>query len=102
MADMGRKAMEQIRTAVRELLEAKVPEEKAEQLARLLSEGHWTHDYPLTLEELRTWGLPVSDAIPVSILRLMDLYPQPLQRRNVTYRPERHGPGEAPRPQGGI
>ena len=39
-------------------------EEEASRLATLLSEGRWTHDYPIRLEEARKLGLPVSDAVP--------------------------------------
>src|SRR5204863_2126051 len=45
MADQAEKAMSQVRESVRELLADKRPE-KAEELARLLSEGTWTHDHP--------------------------------------------------------
>jgi hypothetical protein len=31
----------------------------AEQLARLLSEGTWTHDHPITFETAKGFGLPV-------------------------------------------
>lgn len=79
MAEQGRKAMDQIRTTVRELLAEKLPEDKADALARLLSEGHWTHDYPLAFKELKEWGLPVSDAFPELFYKLMNLFPQPLR-----------------------
>jgi ClpP class serine protease len=91
LADQGRKAIAQIRRAVRELLAEKVPIGRADELARLLSEGHWTHDYPLTIGDLQEWGLPASTAMPRSILELMALYPQPLRRPSVTYRPEHDG-----------
>jgi hypothetical protein len=35
------------------LLADKRPREKAEELARLLSEGTWTHDHPITYETPR-------------------------------------------------
>ncbi|RLA97126.1 MAG: hypothetical protein DRG32_04130, partial [Deltaproteobacteria bacterium] len=48
LADVAKKAIFQLRESVKELLEGRYPQEKAEELARLLSEGTWTHDYPIT------------------------------------------------------
>ncbi len=58
MADQAEKAIAQVRESVRELLADKCPAEKAEELARLLSEGTWTHDHPLTYENAKGFGLP--------------------------------------------
>ncbi len=79
LADVGRKAIDQVRQSVEELLEDKMEPEKAREVARLLSTGTWTHDYPITFEHARELGLPVSDAIPEEVLELMSLYPQPVQ-----------------------
>src|SRR5882724_9080326 len=48
LADQAEKALSQVRESVRELLASKLPPEKAEALAKLLSEGTWTHDHPIT------------------------------------------------------
>jgi ClpP class serine protease len=54
----------------------------------ILSEGRWTHDYPITVEEARRIGLPISTDMPRLVYALMDLYPQPAQRRpSVDYVP---------------
>lgn len=81
LGDVARKAIDQVHATVRELLEGRVPDEEAERLAALLSEGRWTHDYPIRLEEARQLGLPVSDAVPEPIYELMNLYPRRSQRR---------------------
>lgn len=89
LADQARKAMNQIREGVFELLRDKCPEGKAEELARLLSEGTWTHDHPITFEAAQQYCLPVSSAMPEEILELMNLYPQPVRRQpTVEYLPE--------------
>src|SRR5437588_9445443 len=44
MADQAEKAIAQVRESVRELLADKIPQEKLEELTRLLSQGTWTHD----------------------------------------------------------
>jgi len=94
LADQAEKAMAQIRDSVRTLLIGKCPQDKADELARRLSEGHWTHDHPITFEVAKSFGLPVRSDIPAEILGLMALYPQPVRRQpTVEYRPERRRAG---------
>jgi ClpP class serine protease len=81
LGDVARKAVDQVRATVRELLDGRLPEEEAGRLAATLSEGRWTHDYPIRLEEARLLGLPVSDAVPDLVYELMTLYPRRSQRR---------------------
>jgi ClpP class serine protease len=98
LADQADKAIFQVRESVRELLNGKVPSEKADGLARLLSEGTWTHDHPITFDAAKTFGLPVRSDMPAEFLDLLSLYPQPVRhQRTVEYRPEpRHlDPGRA-------
>ena len=88
-ADQAEKAIVQLRESVRELLADKVSPEKAEELARLLSEGTWTHDHPITSERAKSFGLPVRTDIPADVLNLMRLYPHPVRRQPaVEYLPE--------------
>src|SRR5256886_4081843 len=89
LADQAEKAMAQVRQSVQELLATKSPDGKAEELARLLSEGTWTHDYPITYETAQSFGLPVRCDMPAEFLDLMNLYPQPVRRQpTVEYLPE--------------
>jgi len=81
LGDVARKAVDQVRATVRELLDGRVPDEEADRLAALLSEGNWTHDYPIRLEEARQLGLPVSAEVPEPVYELMNLYPRRSQRR---------------------
>jgi ClpP class serine protease len=81
LGDVARKAIDQVRATVRELLDGRLPDEEADRLAALLSEGRWTHDYPIRLEEAKLLGLPVSDAVPELVYELMTLYPRRSQRR---------------------
>jgi ClpP class serine protease len=76
MADQAEKAIAEVRNSLRELLIKRFSPQKADELARLLSEGTWTHDYPITFEAARALGLPVSSEMPVEILELMSLFPQ--------------------------
>ncbi|HCR38949.1 MAG TPA: hypothetical protein DIV80_05750, partial [Synergistaceae bacterium] len=50
MADISRKAIEQTCKFVVSLLVDNVPREEAERLAGILTEGRWTHDYPISSE----------------------------------------------------
>src|SRR6266446_4285565 len=89
LADQAEKAMAQVRKSVQELLATKTPDGKAEELARLLSEGTWTHDHPITYETAQSFGLPVRCDMPAEFLDLMNLYPQPVRRQpTVEYLPE--------------
>ena len=90
LADQAEKATLQVRESVRELLAGKIPTGKDTELARLLSEGTWTHDHPITYETAKSFGLPVRSDIPNEFLDLMGLYPQPVRHQpTVEYLPER-------------
>jgi ClpP class serine protease len=89
LADQAEKAVGQVRESVRELLAAKLSAEQADKLAKLLSEGTWTHDHPITYETAKSFGLPVRSDIPSEFLDLMALYPQPVRHQpSVEYLPE--------------
>ena len=100
LADQGEKAISQVRDSVRELLADKFKENgKADQLARLLSEGTWTHDHPITFDAAKNFGLPVRSDIAPDFLGLMSLYPQPVKRQPaVEYLPMPRRADPGPRP----
>jgi ClpP class serine protease len=88
LADISRKAILQTRAQVKSLLKEKYSAEKSEELAQSLTEGRWTHDYPITYEEAKNLGLHVSKEIPQEVYELMSLYPQPVRRQpSVEYTP---------------
>jgi ClpP class serine protease len=88
LADISRKAMKQVRRCVETILAEKMTAPEAAKLARILTSGKWTHDYPITLEEARSINLPVSTGIPDEIFHFMTLFPQPAARRpSVQYVP---------------
>jgi ClpP class serine protease len=100
LADQAEKAIAQMRQEVGELLADKHPDGKAEDIAKLLTSGTWTHDYPITCERARELGLPVNSDMPENMLRLMQLYPQPMRRQPsveyvpLPYRSSRRGTSE--------
>lgn len=81
LADVAEKAMRQVRQVVESILSPKLAPETAAHLADILTEGRWTHDYPITYDQLQAFGLPVSADMPRQVYELMELYPQPAQRR---------------------
>ncbi|GIW27800.1 MAG: hypothetical protein KatS3mg070_1163 [Meiothermus sp.] len=77
MADVARKALAQVKRTVAGLLRKHFDEQKSQELADLLSQGTWTHDYPISVEEARSMGLRVSTEMPIEVYELMGMYPQP-------------------------
>ncbi len=91
MADLSRKAIDQIRQTARRLLEGTLPVDKAEAVADTLSTGRWTHDHPIFAEDAREMGLNVNTDMPEEVMKMMELYPQPTrQTPSVEYLPVPH------------
>jgi ClpP class serine protease len=98
LADVSRKAQQQVETFVAKLLARLLPADTAQETAHTLSEGRWTHDFPIEVEHARTLALPVSTDLPDEVRLLMRLYPQPRGRRpSVEYIPT---PYESPQRPG--
>lgn len=90
MADQAEKAIAQVRATVQELLRGKYPDSMADNLAVILSEGRWTHDFAITFDYAKELGLHVGSDIPPQVWELMTLYPQPVRRvPTVEYLPGR-------------
>jgi ClpP class serine protease len=67
LADQAGKAVAQMEQEVGELLADKYTAEKVQELAKLLTSGTWTHDYPITYERALALGLRVDNKIPENI-----------------------------------
>jgi len=89
LADMSRKAIDQVKRTVAEILENnRMAPERAREVAEALASGLWTHDYPISVEEAQGMGLPVTTDLPKEVYDLMTLFPQASQRRpSVEYIP---------------
>ena len=81
LADVSRKAIDQMTETVTAILNERLPKADAERLARTLTEGRWTHDFPITVDQARALGLDVSTDMPQEFYHLMRLFPQPPRRR---------------------
>ena len=100
-ADIGRKAIAQVKQSASELMKRSLTAEQAGTLAEKLSTGTWTHDYPIWAATAKEFGLHVSTNMPDDVLELMKLYPQPVRTQSgggVEYLPvprqkEATGPG---------
>jgi len=87
LADVGEKAVAQVKQGAIELLTPRLEQSVAEAIAAKLAGGHWTHDYALTASDASALGLPVKVGMPLQIMEFMKLYPQPIQRSSVEYLP---------------
>lgn len=81
LADVAEKGIKQVQDFVFNLLKDKYGEEKARELAQILTEGRWTHDYPITVDHARELGLNVETDVPEEVYALMELYRQPVKQR---------------------
>jgi ClpP class serine protease len=93
LADISKKAINQVASLVAELLEKCMPEADAQKVAALITTGQFTHDFPITVERAKSVGLCISTDMPKSIYHLMDLYPQTGARRpSVNFVPMQESP----------
>jgi len=99
LADIAEKAIKQVQEIIVELIKDKYGEKKALEIAKFLTEGMYTHDYPITVEQAQKLGLPIKTEVPPEIYRLMELYPQAhVQRPGIEYIPYPYVPQQ---PRGG-
>jgi len=96
LADMSRKAIQQVRDTVVRILKESYPPDQAVKIAARLTGGQWTHDYPITVPEALDMGLRIKTEMPTEIYQLMNLYPQAAARRpSVEYIPIPYTPRPA-------
>jgi ClpP class serine protease len=95
LADVARKAISQVKRTVQDLLSERMSQEQAAALAEKLSTGTWTHDYPITAEEGKSLGLPISTEMPEEVYQFMALFQQPTRTRpSVEYIPVPYRTGQ--------
>jgi ClpP class serine protease len=88
LADISRKAIRQVYNTVLRISKENYPDEQAEFLAKTITSGQWTHDYPISVQEAQELGMKVSTEMPREVYQLMSLYPQSNPRRpSVEYIP---------------
>jgi ClpP class serine protease len=88
LADIALKARVQVAGFVADVLAKHLTPDRARELAKLLTEGRWTHDFSISVQMARDLGLPVSTEMPLMVYQLMELYPQAnAMRPSVIYVP---------------
>jgi len=93
LADVAQKARIQVAYFVSEILRKHYSRKKSIEIATVLSEGRWTHDFPILVVNAKELGLPVTTDMPRTVYDLMDLYPQGAKGRpSVLYVPVRPAP----------
>jgi ClpP class serine protease len=93
LADVAQKARNQVLSFVVQVLLKHMPEKRAIGVATVLTEGRFTHDFPITVQMARDLGLKVSTDMPRTVYDLMDLDPQSGGvRPSVWYVPMRRPP----------
>src|SRR5712692_503672 len=99
LADVAQMARLQVAVFTAEILRKHHPPKKAVQIATVLSEGRWTHDFPIIVVTAQQLGLPVTTKMPLLVYDLMDLYPQGAKNRpSVLFVPVKPGAAERPTP----
>lgn len=88
LGDLSGKAIRQVEDAAFELLRVRMDVGNAARIAKMLSEGRWTHDHPITVEKAKEIGLPVKVEMPLEMIKLMRLYDSPQQRPGIEYIPK--------------
>jgi ClpP class serine protease len=96
LGDMAQKALRQVEALAFRLLCRRMSEDRARDVARLLSTGVWTHDHPLMPSDLEPLGFPITIGVPAEERELMDLYPQPRGRQTAV----EYFPGQPPQRPG--
>jgi ClpP class serine protease len=103
LADVAEKAQHQVHALVERVLVRNAWEPaRAAAVANAFTDGRWTHDYPITVEEAREIGLPVTTDVPDEVYRFMQLFPQTgVRRPSVEYVPVPYpSPPQPGRPAG--
>ncbi|MGM0651331.1 MAG: SDH family Clp fold serine proteinase [Bacillota bacterium] len=88
LADVATKALSQIKDTVKCFLSKHMDDEKTNKVAEKLTQGTWTHDYPIDSRQMAEMGINVNNEMPEEIYSLMSMFPQPRSARpSVEYNP---------------
>jgi hypothetical protein len=98
LAEEARKAIDQMKDTVRQLISDKFEEEQIEEVIENLVSGKYTHDFPITAEATcEIMGRCAITELPREVYQLMDYYKMDKpQRKGIEYvplpRPGRNAP----------
>jgi ClpP class serine protease len=95
LANIAEKAINQLESSIIDILPDQYSNRDKQRIAKILTQGNWTHDFPITVEVAEGIGLNVNTNMPKEIYQLMNLYPQPVrQTPTVEYLPGYRGQRE--------
>ncbi|MFC1803787.1 hypothetical protein ACFL0D_07465 [Thermoproteota archaeon] len=89
LAEEARKAIDQMKDSVRQLLSDKYAEEQIENIINDLVTGKYTHDFPITAQATcELLGQCAQNELPIEVYQLMDFYKKSRpQRQGIEYVP---------------
>lgn len=87
MADQAEKSIRQLEEHLYDLLHERMGPERARELARTMTEGRWTHSFPITHEALLDMGLKVSTDVPKDAYELLESFPTGAKFRPIQWLP---------------
>lgn len=95
LANIAEKAINQLESSIIDILPDQYSNRDKQRIAKILTQGNWTHDFPITVDVAKSLGLNVNTNMPKEIYQLMNLYPQPVrQTPTVEYLPGYRGQRE--------
>ncbi|AEE95847.1 SDH family Clp fold serine proteinase [Mahella australiensis] len=95
LANIAEKAINQLEGSIIDILPDQYSKDDKQRIAKILTQGNWTHDFPITVDVAKSLGLNVNTNMPKEIYQLMNLYPQPVrQTPTVEYLPGYRGERE--------
>ncbi len=92
LADVSQKAIKQLENYILKLLPESYSDEKKQNIAEILTQGRWTHDFPINVDIAKNLGLNINTDVPDEIYELMSLFSQPIRSSSdVKYEPKYKG-----------
>jgi hypothetical protein len=70
LAEGARQSLDQMKEFVKWLLEGKLPKKEREALSVFLTGGYISHDTPIVMDVLQSYGLPVKRGVPEGVYDL--------------------------------
>jgi ClpP class serine protease len=86
MAEDARKSQVEARAFLERILVRSVDPLRVRELATALTDGRWTHDFPISATRAREMGLRVSTDMPPEITKIVSIQPRQILQDVVWYR----------------
>ena len=90
LADEARKAQREAQTFAEQLLMRSVDPARSSEIAAALTDGRWTHEFPISAPVARQLGLRVSTVMPPEVEAIVDSHGRTSLREVVSYVPRRY------------